>query len=110
MTDNDLIDTHQAAQLIGWKPQSIRKWRSTGRPFPAPDAYRGPSPLWTVEAITTWRDNRPGRGAGGGRPRTKVPEEINPDTVQAALNDNRLRTVFSQKLAQAYLELAADTR
>lgn len=43
-----------------------------GRPFPAPDGRIGKSPWWRTERrdeIADWMANRPGRGAGGGRPR-----------------------------------------
>jgi len=37
--------------------------------LPAPDQVFGQSPVWTRDTIDTWLKQRPGRGAGGGRPR-----------------------------------------
>ncbi|KWT61845.1 hypothetical protein ADL21_11205 [Streptomyces albus subsp. albus] len=42
--------------------------------FPPPDDTFGRSPVWREGTIDIWLANRPGRGAGGGRPR-KHPEE-----------------------------------
>lgn len=43
---------------------------NTSRPgdLPAPDETFGRSPVWNEETINEWIANRPGRGAGGGRP------------------------------------------
>ncbi len=49
-----------------------RPGRYATHPFPKPDGYQGPSPWWNLDRrdeILTWRDSRPGQGAGGGRPR-----------------------------------------
>ena len=37
--------------------------------FPEPDARFGGHPAWTETTVEQWAANRPGRGAGGGRPR-----------------------------------------
>jgi hypothetical protein len=37
--------------------------------FPPPDAQFGRSPVWLRSTIDQWQKNRPGSGAGGGRPR-----------------------------------------
>lgn len=42
--------------------------------FPAPADRIGNSPLFDAEAVRDWFDHRPGRGAGGGRPR-KAPTD-----------------------------------
>lgn len=36
--------------------------------LPPPDRYFGRSPVWKPATIRKWLSNRPGRGAGGGRP------------------------------------------
>lgn len=36
--------------------------------LPPPDETFGRSPVWASDTITTWIAERPGRGAGGGRP------------------------------------------
>jgi hypothetical protein len=37
--------------------------------FPEPDHHFGRTPVWSPATVDTWATNRPGRGAGGGRPR-----------------------------------------
>jgi hypothetical protein len=37
--------------------------------FPAPDQHFARTPVWLEATVDTWATNRPGRGAGGGRPR-----------------------------------------
>lgn len=37
--------------------------------MPAPDGRSGRSPWWHLSTIDAWLAARPGRGAGGGRPR-----------------------------------------
>lgn len=48
-----------------------RRREGTSRPgdLPAPDQVIGASPAWLVATIDQWVANRPGRGAGAGRPR-----------------------------------------
>jgi hypothetical protein len=49
-----------------------RRGRYADHPFPRPNGYNGKIPWWGLERakeILTWRDTRPGQGAGGGRPR-----------------------------------------
>lgn len=41
--------------------------------FPPPDMRVGRIPVWKVSTITSWSRHRPGRGAGGGRPRKPRP-------------------------------------
>jgi hypothetical protein len=61
---------------------AVRKWQeryATGgyRPFPAPDVILGGSPGWSPKReheIRAWHKDKPGRGAGGGRPRKAQPE------------------------------------
>lgn len=42
---------------------------------PAPDGYTGRTPTWRASTVDEWAKTRPGRGAGGGRPR-KAPEAV----------------------------------
>lgn len=106
-TAEQQLTVREVAKLLGWKEQTVRKYRTESRrDFPEADGMKGVSPWWRPETITTWRDNRPGRGAGGGRPRIHPIEEITPATVRAALDSGRLRTTFSRKLAEAYLAQA----
>lgn len=49
-----------------------RAGRYAKHPFPAPDDYHGKAPWWGLgrrAEILTWDSERPGQGAGGGRPR-----------------------------------------
>lgn len=44
--------------------------------MPAPDARFGNSPVWLKDRIVHWKEHqRPGKGAGGGRPKSASPEE-----------------------------------
>lgn len=36
--------------------------------LPKPDETFGRSPVWSAETVSEWIAQRPGRGAGGGRP------------------------------------------
>lgn len=69
------------AALFGAEPGTVLKWRQRYEDFPAPDAVTGighghPVMGWLPEReaeLRAWHASRPGRGAGGGRPR-KVAE------------------------------------
>lgn len=67
------------AAVIGVGIDSMRVYhqraarnRRTGKPrpgdLPPPDETFGRSPVWSDETISEWIEQRPGRGAGGGRP------------------------------------------
>lgn len=75
----------EVAALFGVQPDTIGTWRRRYPDFPEPDAYTGrPArcepdddaagrvagwlPSREVE-LRAWERSRPGRGAGGGRPR-----------------------------------------
>ena len=84
----------ELAEVLGVKPTTITQWmvrslptpdpkskRPDGKrlyadmPFPKPARYAGKSPEWersTLPEILAWVANRPGRGAGGGRPRNEA--------------------------------------
>ncbi|MGX6604799.1 hypothetical protein ACWKSP_22125 [Micromonosporaceae bacterium Da 78-11] len=62
---------YESQVKVGRGPRE-RAGRYVKHPFPAPDGYHGKAPWWRLERadeILMWRDSRPGRGAGGGRPR-----------------------------------------
>ncbi|MBA9003742.1 hypothetical protein [Thermomonospora cellulosilytica] len=69
---------------FGVSGDAVRKWQDryesgeTYRPFPAPDILHDGKPGWSPRRepeIWAWYRGRPGRGAGGGRPRkTSQPE------------------------------------
>ncbi|WP_222870083.1 hypothetical protein [Actinomadura decatromicini] len=63
---------------FGVSGDAVRKWQEryadgeTYRPFPAPDVILGGTPGWSPHReaeIYAWHKGKPGRGAGGGRPR-----------------------------------------
>lgn len=64
----DLLDSRAVAALLGVRPGTISQYRRR-RTLPAPDVVVGRSPAWYAATIEAWRATRPGRGAGGGRPR-----------------------------------------
>lgn len=62
------LTTAEVAKLVGVTPASWRSMVSRGS-APEPDGHLGSTPWWTRKTITRWQATRPGRGAGGGRPR-----------------------------------------
>lgn len=53
----------------GQATQRRRAGTPTGHDFPPAVARVGNSPLFDADEVEGWFRNRPGRGAGGGRPR-----------------------------------------
>lgn len=79
MQGTTLLNIAGVAELLQMKEDTVRTYhkratrnRKEGKPrpgdFPAPDEVISGVPLWRPKTITTWVSNRPGRGAGGGRP------------------------------------------
>jgi len=66
--DRELLDMPAVARRLGIAPSTVRKYRSSGR-LPAPDVMLGQSPGWAPATIDAWVTQRPGKGAGAGRPR-----------------------------------------
>lgn len=75
-----LLTLADIAELLGLEYRTVRNYHQIAtrrrrdgglRPgdFPAPDMRFGRSPVWKASTIASWRTRRPGRGAGGGRPR-----------------------------------------
>jgi hypothetical protein len=67
------------AALFGVAPETVHKWMERYPDFPVPDSEttttnsRRSVPGWLPERepeFRAWHHNRPGQGAGGGRPRT----------------------------------------
>lgn len=54
---------HQRAE------RNRREHRERPGDFPPPDQHFGRTPVWRAATIAQWQRTRPGRGAGGGRPR-----------------------------------------
>jgi hypothetical protein len=60
------------AALFGVQPGTVETWRARYADFPGPDAYVGRAAGWLPSREPELRAreaSRPGRGAGGGRPR-----------------------------------------
>jgi predicted DNA-binding transcriptional regulator AlpA len=66
--DEELLDVAQIADIVGVKPATIRQYAHRGD-MPKPDRRFGRSPAWRRSTIARWLEDRPGQGAGGGRPR-----------------------------------------
>ncbi len=65
------FSTAEIAHEFGVTRQTVQYWRRSPT-FPKPDANIGEVPGWLPHRMTeiqTWHANRPGQGAGGGRPR-----------------------------------------
>jgi predicted DNA-binding transcriptional regulator AlpA len=80
------LDMEAVAEYLGLAYKTVRSYHNVAekrrrenqsRPgdFPPPDAQFGRSPVWSPETIDAWKANRPGRGAGGGRPRKNASQE-----------------------------------
>ncbi len=80
-----LLDLRAIADMLGLADRTVRNYHQTAerrrrqggsRPgdFPAPDMRFGLVPVWKASTIRSWKKRRPGRGAGGGRPRKEVAE------------------------------------
>jgi predicted DNA-binding transcriptional regulator AlpA len=68
------LDMAAVAHMLGVDPRSVSRYRVRDPTFPPPDITLGRSPGWHPHTIKAWQASRPGRGAGGGRPRKKSPQ------------------------------------
>lgn len=66
---NQLLDLRAAAARLGVSYATLRAYRAQDPSFPDPDVMLGQSPGWLPSTLDDWQATRPGRGAGGGRPR-----------------------------------------
>lgn len=64
----DQLDTAGVAAHLGLSVRTIQTYRDRGS-LPTEDGRLGASPWWWQSTIDAWQVARPGRGAGGGRPR-----------------------------------------
>lgn len=68
-----ILDMEAVGALFGVPASTVARWRiryKDSHPCPEPAGHVGRSPYWTdAQAWKTWEAARPGRGAGGGRPR-----------------------------------------
>jgi len=69
---NELLTLREVAERLGitYGSACTYRWRED---FPAPAQTYGRVALWRPRDVDKWHAARPGRGAGGGRPR-KVAE------------------------------------
>jgi hypothetical protein len=68
---DDLVDTAEAARMMGYANRHVIKGNRRLGYFPDPDAFgpapRGrPAPLWKRSTVWAYADSRPGKGGGGG--------------------------------------------
>lgn len=63
-----LLTSNEVADKLDVKVDTIYRYRSQGL-MPQPDEVTGRTPRWRESTIDNWE--RPGRGAGGGRPHAK---------------------------------------
>ena len=66
------LDTAAVAERLGISAASVRRYMMADRAqygFPPPDGHIGRSPWWWSTTIDKWGKQRPGKGAGAGRPR-----------------------------------------
>ncbi len=52
----------EVAAYLGIKPRTVTGYLTRGQ-ITEPDGYVGRSPWWWETTITTWQEQRPGRGA-----------------------------------------------
>jgi hypothetical protein len=79
-TPTQYMSAADIAALFGVKPGTVEKWRSRHPDFPPADVIIGishdkPVMGWLPEReqeLRAWESARPGRGAGGGRPRKRT--------------------------------------
>ena len=65
----ELLDMAGVAAYMGKRYATVQGWRRDDPSFPVPDVMLGQSAGWWPSTIDAWQATRPGRGAGGGRPR-----------------------------------------
>jgi predicted DNA-binding transcriptional regulator AlpA len=63
-----ILDRAAVAERLGIHRDSVTRLINRGQ-CPEPDGRAGQAPWWYEATITAWIASRPGRGAGGGRPR-----------------------------------------
>ncbi len=90
-----LLDYTDIAKLAGISPVTARSYRHSGH-LPEPDEQTSPRrPRWKLSTVTTWLENRPGRG----RPRPEIMERRRERAAQKAcaesetLNDQESRLI-----------------
>jgi hypothetical protein len=66
----DLLDIASAAAHVGVEPETWRVYITRGT-APDPICRVGGSPAWTAAQLDAWERERPGQGAGAGRPPKK---------------------------------------
>jgi hypothetical protein len=73
---DELLTLDDIAVAMGWTPATAAKQRQRPAPvgLPEPDAHIGRTPVWFRVSFERWQASRPGRGAGGGRPKGYSPK------------------------------------
>lgn len=70
-TDAQYLDPAAFAAELGVKLPTLHSYKHRGL-LPEPDDHFGQTPVWLPETVAAFKAARPGRGAGGGRPRKAV--------------------------------------
>jgi predicted DNA-binding transcriptional regulator AlpA len=73
MTNLQILDRAAVAARVGVAAKSVTRYWERGQ-MPQPDGWVSGRPWWYETTIEEWLANRPGRGAGGGRPRKEQAE------------------------------------
>jgi predicted DNA-binding transcriptional regulator AlpA len=71
VTSPKILDRAAMAALAGVAQKSVTRYWERGQ-MPQPDGWVSGRPWWYETTAKEWLANRPGRGAGGGRPRKDV--------------------------------------
>lgn len=91
------------AEALGVSRHAVHKWRSrypsdSAHPFPEPDVEVDGAPGWVaarLDEIVQWRENLPGRGAGGGRPSAARQVYLNEALTRGLSRDEAARLLAS---------------
>lgn len=65
---DDLLDADEVGERAGIATKTVLRYIPLGTIIPAPDTTIHGQPHWRRQTIEEWLPNRPGPGAGGGRP------------------------------------------
>lgn len=82
MTEARKLTLDEAAERAGMARSTFATYVSKAKKKPGlapqPDGHFGRTPYWFGKTIDAWLRERPGQGAGGGRPPKDKPAEVAP--------------------------------
>jgi predicted DNA-binding transcriptional regulator AlpA len=64
----EYLDTAAVARMLDVRAETVSRYKHRDPTFPDPDITLSGRPGWKRSTIRAWMRQRPGRGAGGGRP------------------------------------------